>query len=268
MSRFLEVAADAARTAGKFLLENRGRIPPDQITEKAKNDFVTRIDQQSEEIILKILHDAFPDHQIVAEEGSRRRSDSPYRWFVDPLDGTTNFIQNLPMFAVSIALLKESEVLCGVVYDPVHDELFQAERGQGAFCNGKPIRVSQENNFSRAVIATGFPHRRKIYLPDYLLTFNEIFLRCSGMRRCGSAALDLCYTAAGRYEGYWELGLSPWDVAAGSLLVSEAGGKVSDFWNRPDFLKSGFIVAGNPSTHARLIDFLKIRFQPENNLGD
>ena len=261
MSRFLEVAAEAARTAGKFLLENRGRIPADQVTEKARNDFVTRIDQQSEQRIVDILHRAFPEHQIVAEEGSRNPGPSPYRWLIDPLDGTTNFIQDLPMFAVSIALQEADRIICGVVYDPVHDELFQAERGQGAYCNGKPIRVSPENNFARAVIATGFPHRNKIYLPDYLLTFNEIFLQCSGMRRCGSAALDLCYTAAGRYEGFWELGLSPWDMAAGSLLVSEAGGRVTDFWNGKNYLNNGFIVAGNPETHARLIEFIKIRFQ-------
>ena len=259
MSDYIEIAAYAARKAGKYLLENRGKISTDNIDEKGQNDFVTYVDKHSEKIIVDTLLNHFPEHNILAEEGTSRNENNEYRWIIDPLDGTKNFIQNVPFFCISIALQKRDEIIAGVVYDPVHDELFAAEKGSGASCNNIPIQVSSRE-FSQALIATGFPFRAKHYLPKYLLTFEEIFLGCSGMRRCGSAALDLCYTAAGRCEGFWELGLSIWDIAAGSLIILEAGGKVSDFSGGKNYLETGFITAGNDSVHKKLVQIINNRF--------
>ncbi|MEJ2634257.1 MAG: inositol monophosphatase family protein, partial [Calditrichia bacterium] len=176
---------------------------------------------------VELLLENFPDHRILAEEGTANDSDADYRWIIDPLDGTKNHIQDVPVFCVSIALQKKKELIAGVIYDPVRDELFAAEKGSGAFCNGEQMQVGSRN-LKASLIATGFPFRSKDYLPLYLLAFEEIFLRCSGMRRLGSAALDLAYTAKGRFDGFWELGLSIWDIAAGALMVREAGGIVSD----------------------------------------
>lgn len=259
MSQTIDVAIEAAKTAGRYLLENRGKISPEGVDEKARNDFVTYVDRHSEELIVNILKKQFPDHTILAEEGTSRDRDNEFRWIIDPLDGTKNYIQDIPAFAVSIALQRGDEVVAGVVYDPVRDEMFTAEKGGGAFLNGRPIRVSARP-FTRAIIATGFPFRSKQYLPTYLLTFEDIFLNCSGMRRCGSAALDLAFTAAGRFEGFWELGLSIWDVAAGSLLIREAGGRVSDFWGGDNYLNTGFIVTGNPESHTRLLNIIQTHF--------
>ncbi|GAB4379556.1 MAG: inositol monophosphatase family protein [Calditrichia bacterium] len=259
MVQFLEIAIEAAQKAGQYLLQNLGKISEENVDEKARNDFVTYVDTHSEKIITDTLLHHFPTHQILAEEGTRRKNQTEYRWLIDPLDGTKNFIQAVPMFCVSIALQKKDEMILGVVYDPVHQELYSAEKGAGAFCNQEPIGVSHRN-FSQSLIATGFPFRKKDYLPIYLLAFEEIFLRCSGMRRCGSAALDLCYTARGRFDGFWELGLSPWDVAAGTLLVQEAGGKVSDFWGETNFLQTGFIIAGNSEVQEKLLKILNHYF--------
>ncbi len=264
MSDYLEVAIQAARKAGQYLLKERGKISPETVDEKARNDFVTYVDHQSEKLIVDHLLHHFPTHKILAEEGTSRDQTSDYRWIIDPLDGTKNYIQDVPFFAVSIALQHRDEIIAGVVYEPVRDELFTAEKGHGAFCNEKPIRVSRQP-FSQALIATGFPFRAKHYLPTYLLTFEEIFLRCSGMRRCGSAALDLCYTAMGRFEGFWELGLSTWDVAAGSLLVQEAGGIVTDFRGGKSYLQTGFIIAGNPEAHQELSRIIQHHF-PEKKI--
>lgn len=259
MPDFLGAAREAALLAGQYLLENRGKISPDQVDEKAKNDFVTRVDRKSEKLIVGHLLGKFPGHQILAEEGTRQDSAGNYRWIIDPLDGTKNYIQNVPTFSVSIALQKSLQPVLGVVYDPVHHELFSAENGAGAFCNEEQIRVS-EQNFQYALIATGFPHKRKRILPKYLLTFEEVFLKCSGMRRCGSAALDLCHVACGRYEGFWEPGLSIWDIAAGSLIVREAGGKVFDFRGEENYLNNGNIIAGNQEVGQELLKIIKTHF--------
>lgn len=259
MADYVSVAREAARQAGAYLLKNRGKISQDVVDEKARNDFVTYVDRTSEQMIIDYLRSAFPSHKILAEEGTAQDSQAEYRWIIDPLDGTKNFIQDVPMFAISIALQKGPEIVAGVIYHPVADEMFTAEKGSGAFLNGEPIRVSQRP-FSQSLIATGFPFRAKRHLPTYLLAFEDIFLQCSGMRRCGSAALDLAYTATGRFEGFWEIGLSIWDVAAGSLLVQEAGGVVSDFWGGNRYLETGYIIAGNADSHARLVKTLSYYF--------
>lgn len=251
MPEFIDVAIQAAREAGAYLLENRGKISPEEIDEKARNDFVTFVDRNSEKMIVEKILSHFPAHKILAEEGTRRSGENAFRWIIDPLDGTKNFIQNIPEFSVSIALQKSDEIVVGVVYDPVHDELFAAEKGSGATCNDKQMKISTRP-FSRALIATGFPFKFKEYLPKYLLAFEEVFLKCSGMRRMGSAALDLSHTALGRFEGFFELGLSMWDIAAGSLLIQEAGGIVTDFRGENRYLETGFIIAGNREVHRRL----------------
>jgi len=259
MNNFLSVAKKVARTAGQYLLEFKGKIASESVDEKARNDFVTFVDHHSEKLIVETLHTHFPEHKILAEEGSQKTSQNEYRWIIDPLDGTKNYIQDIPIFCVSIALEYKGEIILGVVYDPVHDELFSAETGKGAFCNEKKIRVSKRP-IGESLIATGFPFKYKNYLPQYLQCFEEIFLHCSGMRRCGSAAIDLCYTAMGKFEGFWELGLSPWDMAAGSLMIQEAGGIVTDFWGKNDYLTNGFIIAGSKNVHKQLERIVKNHF--------
>ncbi|MFZ0389836.1 MAG: inositol monophosphatase family protein [Calditrichia bacterium] len=263
MAEFLKVAKEAAEQAGAYLLEKRGSLTGAQVDEKAKNDFVTEVDRQSEKMITDSLQKKFPCHGILAEEGTSRNRDKEYLWIVDPLDGTKNYIQQVPFFTVSIALQKADEIIAGVVYDPVHRELFTAEKNKGAFLNGHKISISKEQ-LSAGLVATGFPFRAKYNLPAYLLTFEKIFLACSGIRRCGSAALDLAYTAAGRFEGFWELGLKAWDIAAGSLLIREAGGLVSDFQGENSFLSSGYIVAGTPESHPKLLEIVRQHFQKRN----
>lgn len=263
MQDFLEIAYRAAKEAGAFLLENRGRLTDVQINEKARNDLVTTVDHGSEKIIVSRIKEHFPSHHILAEEGGYNSGSDDYTWIIDPLDGTKNYIQNIPVFCISIALRHCEEIIGGLVFDPVRDELFAAEKGSGATLNGEPLRISQRP-YSEAIIATGFPFRQKSYLPAYLMTFEEVFLGCSGIRRLGSAALDLSYTAAGRFEGFFELGLKLWDIAAGTLLITEAGGKVTDFWGGASHLQSGFIVAGNPEAHKNLLPVIAHHFQQKN----
>ncbi|MCK4892312.1 MAG: inositol monophosphatase [Calditrichia bacterium] len=260
MADYIDVAMKIARTAGQYLLDHKGQISRDSIDEKGRNDFVTFVDHQSEKLIVEEIHSHFPSHKILAEEGSSISSSADYRWIIDPLDGTKNFIQDIPIFCVSIAMEHQSKIVVGVVYDPVHDEIFSAEAGSGAYLNGKAIQISSRS-LSESLIATGFPFKSKSYLPQYLLCFEEIFLKCSGMRRCGSAAIDLCYTAMGKFDGFWELGLSIWDMAAGSLIIREAGGMVSDFWGEGNYLNTGFIIAGNPEVHKNILKITKYYFR-------
>ncbi len=249
IAQILAVGSQAARTAGAYLLQHFGTIRPDEVDEKGRNDFVTYVDRESESRIIEIIQQAFPHHAILAEEGGNYQDQGTFQWIIDPLDGTTNYIQQIPFFCVSLGVRKANLIVAAIVYDPNHDELFTAARGQGTFLNGKPVRVSSNTNPARAALATGYPWRTKRLLPQYLLTFEEIFLHTAGTRRLGSAAMDLCYVAAGRFDAFWEMGLSPWDIAAGSLLVEEAGGVVTDFWNGPHFLETGFIIAGNKTMH-------------------
>ncbi len=262
IGQILQVGGQAARLAGAYLLQHFGTIRPDEVDEKGRNDFVTFVDRECEQRIIHHIRQTFPQHAILAEEGGTYQKSGSYQWIIDPLDGTTNFIQNIPFFCISIGVRQNNQMVAAIIYDPVHDELFTAARGEGAFLNGKPIRVSNNTRPERAALATGYPWRTKRLLPQYLLTFEEIFLYTAATRRLGSAALDLCYVAAGRFDAFWEMGLSPWDIAAGSLLVQEAGGVVTDFWNGPHFLETGFIIAGNPTMHHLIQQITDFHFKP------
>jgi myo-inositol-1(or 4)-monophosphatase len=261
VQQVLKIAEEAARKAGQYLLDNRGKADRETAGEKKKNDFVTEVDKTSEKMIIDHILSQYPDHRILAEESGAQQSSSAFRWIIDPLDGTTNFIHNISVFTVSVAVKRFDEVIAGVVFQPVENEMFTAAKGKGAQLNGVSIQVSKNRDFSRAFLATGFPHHSKRHLPQFIRSFSDIFFYSAGVRRLGSAALDLCYTACGRFDAFWETGLNAWDVAAGSLIVQEAGGVVSDFWGNSNYLDSGFIVAGNPAIQKRLIDILSIYFE-------
>ncbi|TET18594.1 MAG: inositol monophosphatase, partial [Candidatus Cloacimonadota bacterium] len=222
-SELFPIIKKAVYAGGEILLENLGKLSAMDINTKGKNDFVTKVDKQSEDCIVKILKKQTHDYDILTEETPPEDMKKEFRWIVDPLDGTTNYIHNFPFFAISIALEEKGTIVLGVVYDPLREELFFAERGKGAFLNDRRIYVTQRKAMSESFLATGFPFREHKCIDKYLKIFREMFLRSSGIRRAGSAVLDLCYTACGRLDGCWEIGLSPWDVAAGSLLVEEAG---------------------------------------------
>lgn len=249
---FAATAAEIAREAGRQLLACRGRV---RIEFKGEADLVTAADRESEALILRRLKQAFPAHSVLAEEGgaaSGGGAGAEFCWYVDPLDGTTNFAHGLPFFAVSMAIEHQGDRLAGVVYNPVLDEMFSAVRGHGALLNGWPIAVSRQDDLSQALLATGFPSQKRHRNPN--IRFYQYFsLRTHGMRRLGSAALDLCYTACGRFEGFWEFNLQPWDTAAGALIVAEAGGEVSDMLGRPHLLRSPEILASNRRLHPALL---------------
>jgi len=259
-AHFLNTAMEAARAGGKILMEHFGRLPTSNIRLKSENDFISFVDEQSENKILGIIREAFPDHSFLAEEIGRSGHSNPYHWLIDPLDGTRNYLSGIPVFSISIALQHDNELICGVVFDPVRDELFSASKGNGAFLNGLPIRVSDKSQLSECLLATGFPFKAKHILPKYLQAFEQIFRSCISMRRMGSAAIDMAYVAAGRFDAYWEVGIGPWDVAAGSMLITEAGGRVSDFWNNPQFLYNSHILADNGRIHSELAGHLQNAF--------
>ena len=248
---YLEVAVEAAQEAGKILREEFDRPP--QISYKGDVDLVTQADRRSEAAIVARLSKYFPHHAIAAEEGTGHESASAseFRWHVDPLDGTTNFAHGYPCFAVSIALAQRDTVIAGVVFNPFYNELFAASRGRGATLNGKPIHVSKIPTLSTALLCTGFPVHKRLANPNihYYWDFTQ---RSHGVRRDGSAALDLACVAAGRFDAFWEFGLQKWDTAAGSLLVEEAGGKVSDFAGQPYRLGGPMILATNGSIHEEM----------------
>lgn len=251
------VAIGAALQAGRVILEGYGRVA--RIDVKRHLDFVTDVDHRSEETVIRHILRAFPDHAILAEE-SGARAESPYRWIIDPLDGTTNFIHGLPMFAVSIALEAHGQLQIGVVYEPLRKELFVAERGAGAFLNDRAIRVSPAQDRARCLLATGFPFRNLDGVDEYLAMFRSLMSQVSGIRRPGSAALDLCYLAAGRVDGFWELNLSPWDIAAGALMIEEAGGRITRFNGGPDFLYRGHVIGSNGHLHEWLLETARASF--------
>jgi len=248
----ISTAIQAAKEAGAFIMKHYGSLPEESIRKKGANDFLSFVDENSEKLIVDILHTSFPDHDILAEETGETSKESAYRWIIDPLDGTTNYLRCVPMFSISIALEYKGDIILGVIYDPVRDELFHAEKDKGAFCNEQRLSVSKKTSLSESFLATGFPFKAKQFLRDYLDCFELLFNHTIGMRRLGSAALDLAYVAAGRFDAYWELGLSPWDVAAGTVLVREAGGCITDFWNKPDFMNNSYILASNGKIHEEL----------------
>ena len=254
----LNVAVKAARAAGSII--NRAALDLDlvRVTTKSTNDFVTEVDHAAEKIIVETLLAAYPGHAILAEESGRAHGakDSEYVWIIDPLDGTTNFIHGLPVYAVSIALAHRAQVQQAVVYDPTRNDLFYASKGRGAFCNDKRLRVSKRIRINEALIGTGFPFRKGDNFQRYLKMFEAVMQSCAGLRRPGAAALDLCYVAAGWYDGFFETGLHPWDMAAGSLMITEAGGLVGNFTGEADYLYQREVVAGNPKIYAQLVTML------------
>jgi myo-inositol-1(or 4)-monophosphatase len=254
LDQFLKTAVSAARLAGDIILENLGHLSISDIQTKQAFDFVTKVDRWSEAVIAQTIREKFPSHTFLAEETLKQEETDNYRWIVDPLDGTTNYIHGYPMFSVSIALEHRREIVVGVVYDPLKDELFHAVTGRGAFLNNRQITVSEIRLLERSLIATGFPFRAKKMIDLYLSAFKEIFLGVSDIRRAGSAAIDLAYVAAGRFEGFFELKLSPWDIAAGSLLIKEAGGLITDFGGGSDYLSTGNVVAGNTFVQPQILE--------------
>jgi myo-inositol-1(or 4)-monophosphatase len=247
-----EVAREAILSAGSLIRETFGREISGQVEEKDRNDFVTQSDWLSEKMISETLLRAFPDIGILGEESAGRMDDDEY-WIIDPLDGTTNFIHGYPSIGLSIALVREKEVVLGLVFDPLREELFEAGKGGGAFCNEREIHVSGAGSLQESLLGTGFPFKAPQHLDRYIESFKEIFSSCRGVRRAGAAVIDLSHVAAGRLDGFWELHLKPWDMAAGSLLIREAGGLVTDFFGGDSFLTAGNIVAGNPSIHEMIL---------------
>ncbi|MBV9158125.1 MAG: inositol monophosphatase [Acidobacteriaceae bacterium] len=256
MADFLDAAIEIAREAGQVLLAHRGVA----FELKGAYDLVTAADRASEQLVLTRLKERFPQHGIVAEEGGRAEMHSELRWYVDPLDGTTNFAHGFPMWNVTLALARNDEVIAGVIYDPLNRELFAAERGAGARLNGAPIQVSKASVLNDSLVATGFPSRKRHHNVN-IHFYYQLAMLTHGVRRGGSAALDLAYTACGRLEAFWEFGLNPWDMAAGTLLVEEAGGKVSGMGGEPLDLHGRYLLANNALIHDEMLTLFAEIFQ-------
>lgn len=252
----LDFAIDTARRAGALLLDGMERRRTLEL--KSPFEVVTDIDRASEELIVTAIAQQFPSHTMVAEEGGGARRDSPYTWLIDPLDGTNNYAHGFPFFSVSLGLLHEQTTILGVVYDPLRDELFTAEAGQGAYCNGRRLAVSATPLLSGALISTGFPYDYAFNADNNAREFTALHARVQGIRRAGSAALDLAYVAAGRLDAHWELGLKPWDTGAATLMVSEAGGRLSDWRGRPWGPWDERLIASNGLLHEELIQALDL----------
>jgi myo-inositol-1(or 4)-monophosphatase len=256
-SALLNVMVQAATKAGRALARDFGEVENLQVSMKGPGDFVSAADHKAEKILHEELARARPGYGFLMEEsGTIEGTDTSHRWIVDPLDGTTNFLHAVPLFAVSIALERDGEIVAGLVFNPVMNELFVAEKGNGAFLNDRRIRVAQRRDLSQSLIVTGIPHQGRGNHPAYLKELAPIMAKSAGIRRTGSAAMDLAWVAAGRFDGFFERGLSPWDFAGGVLLVSEAGGFVTDFSGRKSPFDDGTIVAGNADIHRALVDSL------------
>ncbi len=254
--RFRDLAIDAARRAGKLLRAEQGKRR--QVAFKGSpTNLVTEMDGRAEALIIETLQAAFPTHAILSEERGSVGPASPYRWIIDPLDGTTNYAHGFPLYTVSIALEANGEVVLGVAYDPNLDECFVAERGKGSFLTGEPLRVSETPTLNESLLATGFPYNIREARDNNLTEYAAFSLRCQGVRRVGSAVLYLCYVAAGRLDGYWELRVGPWDAAAGALMVEEAGGRVTDLAGHRLDLNEPKIVASNGRIHDEMLRVLK-----------
>lgn len=255
---FLDQVEAVARAGADAIMPFWRTLEPQEITEKSRNDLVTAADHAAERAILAEIERRFPDHAVLAEEsGWTRREDDRPTWIVDPLDGTTNFVHGIPQFAVSVGVALADRVEYGVIFDPVKGDVFCAGRGMGATWNGKPCGVTSRPGLEGALVATGFPFKAHELLDPYLAIFREVFLRCKAIRRPGAAALDLAYTACGLFDGFFEFRLSPWDLAAGSLLMEEAGGSVSDMDGGADFLASGNMLCGAPGVHRELLEVVR-----------
>ncbi|MCX7770971.1 MAG: inositol monophosphatase [Proteobacteria bacterium] len=253
----LTVAIESAHLSGNLIKEKIGNILKEEVNQKSFSDFVTKVDLESEKTIITNIKKYFPNHQIMAEESAKDYKKSKYLWIIDPLDGTTNFIHGFPFIAISIALMYKGELIIGVIYDPLRNETFYTEKGSGAFLNGKKIKVSGTKEPNSSLIATGFPFRNKQYIENYVKIFQQMLYSVNDLRRAGAAAIDLAYVACGRVDGFFEYALSPWDIAAGTILIKEAGGVVSDFEGKDNYLLTGNILAGNPLIHKFLSDKLR-----------
>jgi myo-inositol-1(or 4)-monophosphatase len=254
----LNVAIEAAKEAGKFLKHNLGKVKEITVKSGQEKNLVTEIDKKSEELVVSIIRKHFPGHDILAEEsGTEHGKQSEYRWIIDPLDGTTNFTHGLPIFCVSIGLERKGEVIAGVIYDPNLDELFSAEKGRGAFLNGRRLRVSQTPSLKQSLLVSGFPYNVSENPDNCLEHFVNFVIECQGVRRMGSAAIDLAYVAAGRYDGFWEVHLNAWDMAAGVILIREAGGKITGFDGDEINIYGKKVVASNSLIHDEMVGLLK-----------
>lgn len=259
-SSHIHTATAAARAAGAIIINNLGTLCQADISEKQASDFVTRVDQQSEATIIDMLRRAHPEAGFLAEETIKDPPTEGLRWIIDPLDGTTNYIHGYPMFAVSIGLQRGAQMVAGVIYDPLRDEMFSAERGKGAWLGSRRLSVSSPAAMTGCIIATGFPFRKKDYLETYLDAFRGVFKEVGDLRRAGSAALDLAHLAAGRCDGFFEFALGPWDIAAGSLMVEEAGGVVTDFAGGAEFIDTGNVIAAPAKVHGLLLSTVQKSF--------
>ncbi len=265
----LNIAIKAARRASQIINRASNDLDLLKVASKQPNDFVTEVDQAAEAAIIEVLQEAYPNYGILAEESGetagKGKRDAEFQWIIDPLDGTTNFIHGLPQYAISIALAKGGIVEQALVFDPNRNEMFTASKGAGAFLNDRRIRVSKRTKLQDSLIGTGFPYRMFDHADAYLAIFKELTQKTAGLRRPGAASLDLCYVACGRYDGFWEFGLSPWDMAAGALVIAEAGGLVSDLAGDQNFLQTGNIVAGTPKVFAPLLQLIASHRTPALN---
>jgi myo-inositol-1(or 4)-monophosphatase len=259
MHPMLNTAVKAARKAAGIISRASFDIDKLTIRKKRQNDFVSEVDEAAEEAIISVLRDAYPDHGILAEESGRSDTKSDYVWVIDPLDGTTNFLHGFPQYCVSIGLLHKGKPTQAVVFDTNRNELFTATKGVGAYLNDRRIRASRIDKVDDALVGTGFPFREVGHLDDYLRMFKNVTKGTSGIRRPGAAALDLAWVACGRIDAFWEIGLSPWDMAAGALLVREAGGLIGDLDGNEGFLDTGRVVAANPKIFSAFLQLLKQR---------
>jgi len=256
---FLADIVEIAGLGAKQLMAHWRALEPDQINEKSRNDLVSAADLASEKAIIDEIRKTFPDHRVLSEEaGWSRSTGSGPTWIIDPLDGTTNFVHGIPQFAVSIGVAVDDRVEYGVILDPCRNDIFSAARGHGAWWNGQPCRASSRSTLAGALLATGFPFKAHRLLDPYLAIFRDVFLRCKAIRRPGAAALDLAYTACGLFDGFFEFQLSAWDIAAGSVLVEEAGGTITDMEGGDRFLDGGNVVCGSPGVHRELLEIVML----------
>jgi myo-inositol-1(or 4)-monophosphatase len=256
MQPMLNIAVRAARSAGDLILRSADNVGRLHIDQKGKNDYASEVDRMAEREIINIIKAAYPEHAILAEESGEHKGND-FVWVIDPLDGTTNFLHGFPQYAVSIALKHKGKLEVGVVYDPLRDELFTAKRGGGAMLNNRRLRVTNQTSLKGALIGTGFPFKTDKHLDAYLGMFRALTTDCAGIRRAGAAALDLAYVAAGRLDGFWEIGVMEWDVAAGILLITEAGGVITDFSFNDNYLVSGNVIAGSPKMHQLMYQLIE-----------
>lgn len=256
MNPTTNIAIRAARTAGSIQMRYLNRLDTVKVAEKQTNDYISEVDQASEEAIIETIRKAYPSHAILAEESGATGKDD-FQWIIDPLDGTTNYLHGFPQFSISIALMHRGKLESAVVYDPMRDEMFTADRGNGAQLNDRRLRVTDRKSLKGALLGTGIPYNDQRYMDQYLAMVKDLAKDTAGIRRPGSAALDFAYVASGRLDGFWELGLNIWDFAAGALLVQEAGGTVTDIGGGSQYLETGNVIAGNMKVHQAMQKIIK-----------